>query len=566
MLKCIEDIKRPILYISLSVIISSVIYGVYSINKWFAVISAGLFFIFILKKTNKYFVLIIFGFFIIQFVNNYCYYNDLTECNVQGSIKIVKEYNGCYLGKINNRKVYINNIEKNIIPGKVLMIKGEIKKETDIEKGIVGNIKVKKYKIKKDSVFNKIFSLRNMVFEKLKSNLGQRKAALVCSMAFGYKDYLDAEDEEEMRNLGIIHVISVSGLHVAFIFLILKKLIGGKGAIALLFLYIILTGAAVSSIRAFIMMFLLVLSKEIKKNYYSIAALSISALYSVILQVYIVFDIGFMLSYLAVLGIILYNKKLNYKLYKIPKYIRETMALSISAQVFTIPVLIFYFNEISIFSLLGNLIIVPIVNVIIILGNVLIPLIPFDILFDFNSYLLLKVIRVLDYVMDKFYDFSKYTFFVNKDMVIVYAFVLISIFFIKKGYKKFYILPFIAYFVVMIKLYSPIPKVDYIKDAGILVSYRGNINILSHSNTVDGYKLKRVYMADNIYRNILKMKIRNDIEIIPKDKNYILKIRNKEYYLILNNKKSLECNYDIINFINVDIEGFYILNDKIIEY
>lgn len=566
MLSYIENIKRPILYISLSVISSSIIYGAYSINKWFAVLSAGLFFVLILKKTNKYFMLIIMGFFIIQLVNNYCYYNNFNEGYIEGSVKIIKEYNGCYLGKINNRKVYINNIEKNITPGKKLNIKGEIKREVDIEKGIIGNIKVKHYEIEKDNIFNKIFSLRNIVFEKLKSNLGQRKAALVCSMAFGYKDYLDAEDEEEMRNLGIIHVISVSGLHVAFIFLILKKLFGGKGAIALLSLYVILTGALVSSIRAFIMMFLLVLSKEIKKNYYSIVALSISALYSVLLEVYIVFDISFMLSYLAVLGIVLFNKDLNYKLYKLPKYIRETAALSISAQVFTIPVLIFYFNEISIFSLLGNLIIVPIVNVIIILGNLLLPLLPFKFLFDFNSYLLLKVIRILDYVMDKLYDFSQYTLFFNKEVIIVYGFVLISIFFVKKGYKKFCMLPFIAVFVAMINLYSPIPKVEYIKDAGILVSYKGNTNILSFSNTVDAYKLKKVYLADNIYRNISKMKLRNNIEIIPKDKNYILKIRSKEYYLILNNKKSLDCNYDIINFINEDIEGFYILNNKIIEY
>lgn len=566
MLKDIRDIKRPILYISLTFIISSILYGVYSINKWFAVLSAGLFFVFILKKTNKYFMLIIFAFFIIQFINNYCYYNYFHEGNIKGSIKIIKEYNGSYLGKIKNKKVYINNIKKNIKPGKIISIKGEIKKEIDIEKGIIGNIKVKNYKIKKDNLFNKIFNMRNAVFYKLKNNLGQRKAALVCSMAFGYKDYLDKQDQEEMRNLGIIHVISVSGLHVAFIFFVLEKIFKSKISIIILFFYVILTGAVVSSIRAFIMMGLLVVSKEIKKNYYSIVALSISALYSVILEVYIVFDVSFMLSYLAVLGIILFNKSLNNKLYKLPKYIRETIALSISAQVFTIPVLIFYFNEISIFSLLGNLIIVPIVNVIIILGNLLLPLINFEILFDFNSYLLLKVIKVLDYIMDKFYDFSKYTFCFNKEMIIIYGFILISIFFIAHGYKKFYFLPIIATFIIGIKLYSPIPKIEYIKNTGIVVSYKGNINILSNSNTIDPSKLKKTYLAKNIYRDICMMKVGKDIKILPYKKSYILRIKNKEYYLILNNRKSLDSNYDIINFINEDLEGFYILNNKIIKY
>lgn len=559
----IGEVKTPIIYISLTIIISSIVYGLYF--KYFlpAAIVAGCFFIFILFSTNKYFTIFIVIIFLIGIGININYYNVNINKNFIGEIRVVENKSYYKIISFKGKRLYIQDFQGEL--GEKFIIKGIFTKEVDREKGIIGNIKVNSSKKIKEDFRYKLYELRKKIYFKLEENIGKRKAGLILSLAFGCSDYLDNEDSEDMRGMGVIHAVSVSGLHVALVYGILKKFLNNKIALLGTVIYVLLTGAEFSSLRALIMIMFLSFSFELKKNYNSLGALAFSALIITLLAPYAPFKLGFQLSFLATLGIIMFSQKLNNKLYKFPKYLRETFSISLSAQVFTIPIMIIAFEEFSIAFIIGNTILVPIFDILIKLGNLLLIVLPFPILFDFISFIIYKVINFLDSIMYYLYIFPQ-EIIINKGFALIYVCALIGLYYGVKKDKKFILLPIIANFVFMIHIYSPIVRVDYYKEGAILVSYRGDRAVVTNKRNIDIKTLKKVSLTSKGYREGKKIKIKNGIEIFKDDKDFIIKIKEREYTINMSNKKNFKKEYDIIDFKNNNLNGFYILKDKIILY
>lgn len=559
----IGEVKTPIIYISLTIIISSIVYGLYF--KYFlpAAIVAGCFFIFILFSTNKYFTIFIVIIFLIGIGININYYNVNINKNFIGKIRVIENKSYYKIISFKGKRLYIQDFQGEL--GEKFIIKGIFTKEVDREKGIIGNIKVNSSKKIKEDFRYKLYELRKKIYFKLEENIGKRKAGLILSLAFGCSDYLDNEDSEDMRGMGVIHAVSVSGLHVALVYGILKKFLNNKIALLGTVIYVLLTGAEFSSLRALIMIMFLSFSFGLRKNYNSLGALAFSALIITLLAPYAPFKLGFQLSFLATLGIIMFSQKLNNKLYKFPKYLRETFSISLSAQVFTIPIMIIAFEEFSIAFIIGNTILVPIFDILIKLGNLLLIVLPFSILFDFISFIIYKVINFLDSIMYYLYIFPQ-EIIINKGFALIYVCALIGLYYGVKKDKKFILLPIIANFVFMIHIYSPIVRVDYYKEGAILVSYRGDRAVITNKRNIDIKTLKKVSLTSKGYREGKKIKIKNGIEIFKDDKDFIIKIKEREYTINMSKKKNFKKEYDIIDFKNNNLNGFYILKDKIILY
>lgn len=559
----IGEVKTPIIYISLTIIISSIVYGLYF--KYFlpAAIVAGCFFIFILFSTNKCFTIFIVIIFLIGIGININYYNVNINKNFIGEIRVIENKSYYKIISFKGKRLYIQDFQGEL--GEKFIIKGIFTKEVDREKGIIGNIKVNSSKKIKEDFRYKLYELRKKIYFKLEENIGKRKAGLILSLAFGCFDYLDNEDSEDMRGMGVIHAVSVSGLHVALVYGILKKFLNNKIALLGTVIYVLLTGAEFSSLRALIMIMFLSFSFGLRKNYNSLGALAFSALIITLLAPYAPFKLGFQLSFLATLGIIMFSQKLNNKLYKFPKYLRETFSISLSAQVFTIPIMIIAFEEFSIAFIIGNTILVPIFDILIKLGNLLLIVLPFSILFDFISFIIYKVINFLDSIMYYLYIFPQ-EIIINKGFALIYVCALIGLYYGVKKDKKFILLPIIANFVFMIHIYSPIVRVDYYKEGAILVSYRGDRAVVTNKRNIDIKTLKKVSLTSKGYREGKKIKIKNGIEIFKDDKDFIIKIKEREYTINMSKKKNFKKEYDIIDFKNNNLNGFYILKDKIILY
>lgn len=568
--------KNSIIYISLSIIMSSIVYGIHLENVMAAIILAVIFFVISflylyinLDENITNFIVCISLFFIIGLINNYLYYNKYSfnyvfqgEENFREVVRITKKCNYSYIGECNGRNIYVTGKLKDIYLGEKIYINGKFTKNIDYEYGNIGEVKIYESSKIKDDFISSLYKLREELYNKIKENLGKRKASLISSLSYGYNDYLDEEDEEDMRNLGVIHAISVSGLHVALIYEIVKKILGKKASIIVTFIYVVFTGLAFSSLRAFIMIFLKVFAVDFRKKYNPLAALAFSSIVIIIYKPYAIFNLGFILSFCAILGIILFFNNINKKLYRVPGIFRDTVAMTIASGIFTIPVLICNFEKISMVSILGNLFVVPILTVIIKIGNLLILFINCSKIFDFLCYFLLNIINILDYIIETFSSFNS-SYFINKELSIIYCCFLISFYFYKRGHKKIMCLALSSVIAFFISFYSPIMKLSYINEGAILISYKGNRRIICNSQNYKANESKKKNMASDVTRKCNRVKI-NNIIITSEGDNYLLYVADKKYFLKISNKTFQSDKYDIINFVNKRVSDVYILDEEIL--
>lgn len=541
----IGKVKLPILYIAITFLISSLYYRYFDKDLWLAIILVSLLFLWIFFKEVIEFLLFIITIFIIGIAINHNYYN-LNLSNYE-KIKIEKNYSYSGSGKIHGRKVYLKGNLKELREGQVIYANGNFEKEIKKDRGTIGEYKIKEYKIDKNSIFTILSNIKSNFKEKLTENIGTRRASLVTSVVFGRENSLDDEDKEYMSRFGVIHALSVSGLHVGIIFLIFKKILNEKISLLVTFIYVIMTGIAFSSLRAFIMLLFSNLGFILKRRYNPMGGVAISVIIIFLLSPYCIFNIGFLLSFSSTIGILLYSKSIKRKLYKIPEFLLDTISICLAAQIFTFPLLVIYFNEFSIGFIVGNIILIPIINLILILGVISVLMIDFGEVFDFFSFTLNFFIDILDYLTGVLSNFVPETLNISSEYAYFYISLLITYYLYNKGIKKIIVLP-ISYIVfIAISLYSFNPKITYIKNEGLLISYKGDRIVVSNEG-VDTNKLKDKTSAFRGYRDFNKINITNENYLKKQGKDYILNASGNSYYLNMSNKNKKNLKYDIINF------------------
>ena len=541
----IGKVKLPILYIAITFLISSLYYRYFDKDLWLAIILVSLLFLWIFFKEGIEFLLFIIIIFIIGIAINHNYYN-LNLSNYE-KIKIEKNYSYSGSGKIHGRKVYLKGNLKELREGQIIYANGNFEKEIKKDRGTIGEYKIKEYKIDKNSIFTVLSNIKSNFKEKLTENIGTRRASLVTSVVFGRDNSLDDEDKEYMSRFGVIHALSVSGLHVGIIFLIFKKILNEKISLLVTFIYVIMTGIAFSSLRAFIMLLFSNLGFILKRRYNPMGGVAISVIIIFLLSPYCIFNIGFLLSFSSTIGILLYSKSIKRKLYKIPEFLLDTISICLAAQIFTFPLLVIYFNEFSIGFIVGNIILIPIINLILILGVISVLMIDFGEVFDFFSFTLNFFIDILDYLTGVLSNFVPETLNISSEYAYFYISLLITYYLYNKGIKKIIVLP-ISYIVfIAISLYSFNPKITYIKNEGLLISYKGDRIVVSNEG-VDTNKLKDKTSAFRGYRDFNKINITNENYLKKQGKDYILNASGNSYYLNMSNKNKKNLKYDIINF------------------
>ncbi len=536
--------ENILLYIFIVFILSSCIFLLFYKEKWLAILFVSCFFIpFILLKRLDLAV-ILFIFFLIPIINNSLYYNLEVNSSVEIRIISLNSYGG--IGEIKGRKVYLSGDFKDIKLGDRLIAKIEFNKDINIERGILGEVKVEKYEKLDLDLKGKIYRIREEIYNKLREKLGSRRAALITSISFGYTEFLDREDESSMKNLGVLHAVSVSGLHMVIVYSLLKKTLGNKIAPILSIIYVIFTGAAISTVRSYIMLLCLSLAVPFRRSYNPLAGLSLAGIILILYKPYSIFEVGFQLSFLSTIGIILFNKKFNKDLYKLPKSIREATAISLSSQVFTFPFLILYFREFSLGFLAGNLILMPLINSIVILGNILALTINFKVIFNYLAFIAYYATLSIDIISEKLLDILPRILFLNEIISVSYIIILITIYFYRRGYKKIIYFPTIILFYLFIIFYSPYPKLEYYRDGVLLISYKGERSLVATKKGVDLKKYKFISLSNSEYKDFKMIKLNNTIEIEKVNKNILIRNRINRYLIKLSSGKYDE-NYDIID-------------------
>lgn len=533
-----------LLYIFIVFILSSCIFLLYYKDKWLAMILVSCFFIFFIlyKKIDLFIILILF--FLVPIINNIAYYS--LEIKSVEEIRIISlnSYGG--VGEIRGRKAYLSGNLSDLSLGDRIIANVELNKDINIEKGIIGEIKIDDFNKLDIDIKGKIYRFRENIFKEISEKLGSRRAALITSMSFGYTEFLDREDEISMKNLGVLHAVSVSGLHMVLVYSILKKLLGRNIAPIVAVVYVIFTGAAVSTIRSYIMLLCLSLAVPLRRNYNPLAGLSLAGIILILYKPYSIFEVGFQLSFLSTLGIILFNKRFNKAFYKLPKTVREGVAISLASQVFTFPFLILYFREFSLGFLAGNLILIPLMNAVVILGNLLALTVKIKFIFNYLAFIAYYATLALDILSEKLLSILPSVLYVNEIIAVSYIVVIFSSYFYKKGYKNIVYFPIVILMYVYFNIYSPLPKLEYYKDGIISVSYKGDRSIFALKDNVDLEKYKIITLSTNEYKDFNKININYGVELEKNNKDILIK-NNYNRHLIKLSRGKIDYNYDIID-------------------
>jgi competence protein ComEC len=224
-------------------------------------------------------------------------------------------------------------------------------------------------RVPKNAFFDFIDELNVTFTSILATYLEDEELAIGIALILGDKSLLDAEIRNAFTATGAMHALAVSGLHVGIIlpiflgFLkIFGKYIKRKQAVlivvGILWIYALLTGFSPSVIRAVFMFSVLAISQIIGRSYNPVNTLFFTAFVLLLFKPLYLFDIGFQLSYIAMLGIFTFNKKVVEWVKTDNKYLKffwEGTAVGLSAQFMTVPLSLYYFHQFPNYFALANI-------------------------------------------------------------------------------------------------------------------------------------------------------------------------------------------------------------------
>lgn len=263
----------------------------------------------------------------------------------------------------------ITSVYPKISYGDVIKIEGEAN-----EDGFVSFPKIEKIdKISNFQTF--LFSIRSKIDEKINKFLPEPQSSLLSGVLLGVDRGLPDDFEDDLRTTGTIHVVVVSGYNIMVVggfFLLLAGRIKRKYAIILsiiaIIFYTLLTGAQPPTVRAAIMGTLAFSATLFGRQNLPFYSLMLAAFIMIMINPFVLTDIGFQLSFMATTGIILFKDSLQRFLVRIPSPFSEDLTTTIAAQLLVVPIIFFHFGQISVISVFVNTLVLWTVPLATILG------------------------------------------------------------------------------------------------------------------------------------------------------------------------------------------------------
>ena len=220
-----------------------------------------------------------------------------------------------------------------------------------------------------------IFELKRKTLEVLQKNINAiAERGVAEALMIGYKNELDRDLVQQYTNTGVVHIIAISGLHLGLIYFVLvwifnqlpflktKRFFKAVAVISLLWIFALMTGASASVLRSAVMFTCIAIGKSIRREASIYNALASSAFILLCYNPFLLWDVGFQLSYLAIIGIVWLQKPI-YAWFSLDHFIVrkvwELTSITLAAQVFTTPICLYYFHQFPNYFIISNLIAVP---------------------------------------------------------------------------------------------------------------------------------------------------------------------------------------------------------------
>ncbi|GHV57509.1 hypothetical protein FACS1894182_06520 [Bacteroidia bacterium] len=318
------------------------------------------------------------------------------------------------------------------------------------------------------SIRLKALAVRRILLHRLQQMIPDPNSyAIAAALVFGYRNEMDETLMQSFRNIGAAHILAISGTHFAILFgmlhfalsLFISNSRNGRRlkqgiALPLAWAFAFLTGFSPSVVRAVLMLTIWGTGEIFSYRAFTLNTVAVTAFFMLLFNPFYLFDIGFQLSFMAVISIILLNPYLI-KLYESRnpalRYIWDLTCVSISAQAGVLPLSVYYFHQFPVIFLLTNICILP-------MTSILLFLVPASLcmhyLFSGAHWLLYPLNQALDVFISiiKGLDHFSYSAINNLDineldtLVLFLAILVISCLFIKKRVVYLYLLFILAAF------------------------------------------------------------------------------------------------------------------------
>jgi competence protein ComEC len=235
-----------------------------------------------------------------------------------------------------------------------------------------------------------LYTLKAHAQTAIAHHLPEPSAALLTGILLGNERGIPPDLNAAFQRVGAAHIIAISGFNMALISGVVMRLLqstplnkkwAAAGGIAFLVVYTLLVGASAGVVRAAIMSSLLIIAPLFERRTFVSASLALVLLLLTLHNPFALWDIGFQLSFLAVVGLALYAEPIGTRLEALllaffPRawvsfgkvWLNEPLVASVAAQILTLPLLILYFQRLSLVALIVGVLILPVQAVLLYLG------------------------------------------------------------------------------------------------------------------------------------------------------------------------------------------------------
>ena len=213
-----------------------------------------------------------------------------------------------------------------------------------------------------------IYKMNRFLKEKIEE-LSDREEirGFILGVLIGYRDFISRDLMDDFKRTSTMHILALSGLHIGILislfYMLFIPLLGHRNrayliSLGLVFLYMEIVGVTPSILRAYIVFFVMVLTSLLRRKTSFFNVIGISGLFSLILWPSWAFSYSFMLSYLAIFGLVYYNQVLGIK----NKYLGVLIA-SLGAILFTLPITSYLSGYIPLLGFLFNIVVIPLFTI-----------------------------------------------------------------------------------------------------------------------------------------------------------------------------------------------------------
>ncbi len=372
--------------------------------------------------------------------------------------------------------------------------------------------------------------LRNRMIAILRQNeLNEDELAVASGILLGEQSMISDELRASYSGSGASHVLSVSGLHVGIVFMILSfllkpfhwgkhdKLLKALFVIFILWLYALLTGLSPSVNRSAGMFTFIAVGQSLRRHTHILGSLSASAFVLLLINPNYLFDLGFQLSYSAVIAIVALQKPISdwwIAPNKITDAFWQLVVVSVAAQVGTAPISIFYFHQFPNLFLLTNFIVIPLTYIILVYAILVLVISPLSWVAHYAGMGLSNLIEFMNWIITQIEGLS---FGVTRDLylnlsMLFLSLAMISIFAIMlRQLRKWQLfaqlimlVAFLGFNLFKYDTSNEMILYDTSKNTYLAVYENGNAHIFCDSAVMEKPDLVRFQISENEIRKGIK--------------------------------------------------------------